>query len=91
LVWITDPSNLYKKCYRQADPIVQKKVIARIQELVNSPDPRRLADGKSGQLDGEYGVDINKGCRLLFTPVFETNTIELDRMCSHNMSYSKRH
>ena len=91
MVWDVDRTNLFKKCYKHADPILQKKANARIAELVNSEDPRRLGDVKSGQIEGEYGSHLNPGCRLLYTLVFETNTIELDRMCSFNMAYSKRH
>lgn len=90
MVWATDPSNLYRKCYKHADSITQKRIKLAILELINSNDPRRNNDLKSGQIAGEYGYRITDACRLIYVPDFQTHTIWLDRVCSHNMSYSKR-
>lgn len=90
MVWATDPTNLYKKCYKNAGSVMQGRIKKAILQLINSDDPRKLGDPKGGQIVGEYAYEIGDSCRLLYVPVFETYTIWLDRVCSHNMSYSKR-
>jgi hypothetical protein len=70
---------------------MQARIQKALLELMYAPDPRTLGNLKVGQIQGVYAYEINDACRLLYMPDFNSNTIWLDRVCSHNMSYSKRH
>lgn len=88
--WKTDRTNQFRKCYKNASSEIQSRVKAAIVQLVEEKDPRVLGVGKQGQLAGVWAYEIGRNCRLLYSLDWDSHTLLFDRICDHNVAYSKR-
>jgi mRNA-degrading endonuclease RelE of RelBE toxin-antitoxin system len=86
-LWRSRKSNRFEHRYDQlADELAQKADDAIIT-LLSSPRPERLGIPKTGPRKGYFAWELGRQCRILYRPIYEENTVEFFRVCSHNEVY----
>lgn len=65
--WRVVIASPFKRGYRRLASWLKEKADNAIRELVNAKNPLALGELKKGYLDGCYGYDLSKRCRILYT------------------------
>lgn len=82
-MWRSQPSNRFRKRYRDIGPELIDRANKGIMALVTSDRPELLGDRKTAQWGEYYTYEIGRSCRIIYTPIYETNIIKFARICSH--------
>ena len=86
-MWNRRITNPFKRQYKHLDHKLQDIVDETIDKLASSADPRKLGDHKKGEIDCYWAYKIGNQYRILFDPDFETKTIILLRVGTHDAVY----
>ena len=64
-----------------------KKVDSTLQSLAEAENPENLGVPKKASLKGYFAYELGRSCRIIYRPVYNQNTIELLKVCSHREVY----
>jgi mRNA-degrading endonuclease RelE of RelBE toxin-antitoxin system len=75
LVWEAELTNTFVRSYGRLSEGVRIRVDEAVEQLLDSPDPRRLGLRKAGRWKGAYSYEIGRQFRILYSFKFEARTI----------------
>ena len=84
MAWDIETTNRFDKGYkRAASSGLRDRLDNVIAEIRSSEDPRKLGRFKTGQFRGCYSYEFGQSCRLIYSILFESQIINLIRVCDH--------
>jgi len=85
--WEFNIATPFKRSYKKLPDWLKEKIKLAMEELCKSNNPKNLGRLKRGKLEGTYGYDISKDCRILYTVDEALKVINFLRVCSHKEVY----
>ncbi len=86
-VWTFEIKPPFKKQYRGLDAITRKKVDDAMRDLQGSENPALLGRYKQGMRIFSY--DVGRKYRIIYNVNWDSNAIELLRVCDHKSVYRR--
>ena len=83
MAWTFDRSKNFKRGYKKANNILQRRIDQALIMLYEAENPEELGVKKHGQWINHHAFEFGRACRLLFEVDRGKRTINLDRVCSH--------
>ena len=65
-----------------------QRVDSALKDLLNKDKPERIGIPKIASRKGYFAYELGRSCRIIYRPIYEEQTIEFLRLCSHKQAYN---